>query len=291
MMKGRWLSVVVALVLGSSALWMASCIEPLPLYSRIAAQLVDRVCNDACGCGGESCRVWADEEADRLSELADELDLTFDDECFGRRLEIHASRDCKPTSWDEELRCGVGCSLLHGDRGPGYDCVRDGVFSTCQQGLVCIDSTCVDPCDHWAVGITCASAPCAYPTLCDQTTETCVAPPGEGEACLNGSQCEQGLECIAGTCGGPRDDGEACMGHDHCLSRNCPAGFCAPRPVAGESCAGSVACAEGLRCLEEVCVEGTRPGDPCPCTDGQTCDDGVCRYQSTGQCGGSFLVP
>lgn len=289
MMQRDWLGILGAVVLGASA--TTSCLEPVPLQSDIAGRLVEALCNDTCGCGGNRCNDYAGEEARRLTELAESFDLTFDEDCFAKRLEAHAAKDCRPASWDGELTCGVGCKLLHGDRAEGESCIVGGSFSTCEPGLVCVDEVCTDPCDRSGVGLACADFQCAYPAICDFTTEICVAPPADGEACVNGSQCEGGLECIAGTCRGPQDNGEPCMGHDHCRSRNCPAGFCAPRPVAGESCRGQIPCADGFSCEGEVCVAVPQPGDPCPCDSGQTCDDGVCRYSRPAlSCGGSFLV-
>jgi len=286
----RGLGVASAVLLGTSALWATSCIEPLSLQSDIAARLAEAVCNEGCGCGGQACSDWALEEGARLASQAEMFDLVFDEECLSRRIAAHADNGCQPTSQDEELRCGVGCNLLHGDRGIGNNCVGGVGFSNCDPGLVCSDGFCADPCSDSAAGRSCVDFQCEFPTRCDFESEICVAPPREGEACLNGSQCEGGLECIAGTCSGPRGDGEACMGHSQCTSRNCPAGFCAPRPAAGESCRGQVPCATGLACEDDVCVETPQPGDPCPCGINQACHNGVCRYNGALQCGGSFLV-
>ena len=290
MMQRDWLGVCGAVVLAASAMWTTSCIEEVPLQSELAARLVEEVCSDDCGCGGSRCEEWANQEGERLTNLAEAMDLTFDEDCFASRLQIHEAKQCRPKTSDHEYRCGVRCSLLHGDRKAGQSCSTGGGESTCAQGLLCQGAICVDPCDSPDVGQPCRDGGCAAPAVCDFSTDLCVALPGAGEPCLNNA-CDGGLSCIAGTCSGPRDNGEECMGHDHCASGNCPAGYCAARPLLGESCRGQVPCAEGLECEDEVCVEGSPPGSPCPCRSGMTCDNGVCRYNDPSlQCGGYFLV-
>lgn len=278
-----------AVVLGS-LVGSASCGDTMSFRADLEDRLRARVCESDCGCSGRSCESWASVEALRIHNLLDDFELTFDDECFSDRLEGHAANECRPLLLADSRYCGVPCTLAYGTRAVGEECTDGESFSTCQRGLVCRSSVCADPCDRSAVGTACSNGVCPYPTSCDADTDTCQALPGEDEVCLNGRECQEGLFCTGGTCRGPGEFGASCTGHDQCRSGNCPAGFCVPLPVEGESCAGQVSCSVGLQCQSDICVAETRPGDPCPCAEDQWCENDRCRLASVDQCGAEFLV-
>ncbi|MCR9160639.1 MAG: hypothetical protein ACE37F_21000 [Nannocystaceae bacterium] len=286
---GGWKSCVRIVAVGS-IMAATGCSDAPSFREDLEDRLRASVCRDACGCGGDTCSSWASAEAERISDLLGRYDFTFDGACFAARLEAHEAAECRPRSWAHARTCGVTCTLLYGEQELGEPCDTDESYSTCRRGLVCRPTGCADPCDRSAVGSPCPNGSCPYPTQCDTSTDTCQALPGEGEACLGGLACEDGLFCIEDVCRGPGEFGATCTGHEQCISNHCPAGFCVNAPLEGESCTGQVACASGLRCEDEVCVAEMQPVDTCPCPQGQLCENGRCRLAEVSQCGADFLV-
>ncbi len=268
----------------------ASCEEPVSLEADVESRLASAVCESDCGCRGSSCGGWARQEARRIGELVEQFELTFDEDCFAKRLQAHEDYDCQPPTSAQHWQCGAPCQLAFGTRAVGERCTAGQSFSSCQRGLICLDETCADPCDRSAAGQPCSDGSCPYPTLCDSTTNVCQARRLAGESCDGSAPCEGGLFCNGGVCRGLGEFGDPCSGHDQCLSGNCPAAFCETRPAEGEACTGQIRCAAGLSCEDDVCVEATQPGGLCPCPQGQWCDNGTCRYADVASCGATFLV-
>lgn len=126
-------------------------------------------------------------------------------------------------------------------------CMDASVCGPTAECLVPAARACVATLD---VGAPCTSdRACGGGTYCDDTTNVCAAPPGDGAACGNGAVCGAGLGC------------------------GFPDGPCAPLPVAAQPCAlglmGPSLCADGLGCVAGMCA--TMPGDGDICTVDNRC--------------------
>jgi hypothetical protein len=232
-----------------------------------------------------ACRRQAEEGFARLQ--GEVRGLTYDPRCYGSMLEAIAELGCSPPPGSSD-ECDAPCSPYHGERSEGAACEPGYAGSSeCARGLSCIANVCTDPCGIgsrgepcgargcaeglWcdfgdsppsckevaAAGESCMGRPCDDASWCDFTDNRCRPLPGEGEAC-GPSGCREGTFCDTfdpePTCRALGDAGDPCRGHAQCNTGYCPAGFCAPIPREGESCAGTSACAEGLMCREDVCV-------------------------------------
>jgi len=110
---------------------------------------------------------------------------------------------------------------------------------------------------------------CAEGLVCDPVQLLCVAPPGEGEPCPAG-ECADGTWCDnsvmpEGVCTARRAIDEECSGHRQCESGYCPNGFCWPLPLEGDDCTGAGVCAGGLVCNGTTC-EPTVSQGPAACS-------------------------
>jgi hypothetical protein len=243
----------------------------------------------------EECRRQVQEGFERVRQ--DAAGLAYDPLCYGAILDAVDSLGCGPSPGAQEDDCVPACSPYHGDRREGSPCeARISGISDCAQGLMCVGSVCTDPCGRgsrdepcgargchdglWcdfgdspatcrAAGAedeSCADRPCAEALWCDGESNRCRSLPGPGEPC-SPRGCREGTFCDASDpnadpiCRAPGQRGDPCMGHAQCMTNYCPAGFCADIPREGESCAGTLVCAEGLMCREDVCI----PSRPAIC--------------------------
>ncbi len=175
-------------------------------------------------------------------------------------------------------QCGSGapvdCSHLDSECSEG---MCDGVTGACIPKPINDEGACDDG-DPCTVGETCDAGICGGGTpkdcsqfdgecsvgVCDDTTGECTAESiNEGGACDDGLYCTEGETCSAGVCGGggPRDcsslDGE-------CTEGVCDDRFdiCLPAPIN----------------TDEVCDDGLY------CTEGETCNAGVCGRGNPRDC-------
>ncbi len=144
--------------------------------------------------------------------------------------------------------------------------------------------------------------------VCDEATTTCVAIPGEGQACP-AEVCTAGLACSDGVCtarGGAdtacSETGQPCNFYEGFLC-DLATGFCSTEVVAfamvGDPCpsAGTLGCVGGTYCGlgpnpdgPGVCTVRGREGDPCQyddeCLFRFGCVDGACTAAIGQGCGG-----
>jgi len=193
----------------------------------------------SCGCQGmtfetlDACGDYVRSSLEELQQPPPGLeDLAYDPVCMGEKVDAIAARGCSPATDDDDA-CERPCLLYHGEIDVGEPCraAMDTVdsYSECSQGLRCDVTEC---------------------TSHDMCTGTCVDPCVDSGFTTSGGD-DDDCDPTGGSCmpspDGAADD-EPCTGHAQCQSGYCPAGFCAPLPEAGESCAGTFACAEGLTC-------------------------------------------
>lgn len=112
---------------------------------------------------------------------------------------------------------------------------------------------------------------CAEGLACDPIQQLCVAPPAEGQPCPAG-ECADGAWCDTATdpngiCTARRAIDEPCAGHRQCESNYCPNGFCWATPLEGDGCEGTGVCAGGLVCNGTTC-EPTPTRGPAACSYG-----------------------
>lgn len=208
---------------------------------------------------------------EELRRAGEEAGLIYDPRCLGAYLEEIDDAGCS-ASLSRSEECRPPCNPYHGSKQVGQPCSWFGASLTdCAQGLRC-EGECVDPCGADAslaqLGEPCRQRACAADLLCDFETWVCEPLPGPGEPCPE-QQCASGSFCdqadpndpSARSCVAIRDDGEPCSGHTQCKSGYCPSGYCDQLPREGESCRGTLACAEGLDCSDDVCV----PADAAIC--------------------------
>ena len=195
---------------------------------------------------------------------------------------------------------GIACSQSAGT--VGADCGNDG---DCQSGLVCFNSTCIDPAAsstncivdaQCPAGSICLNGKCGQgPTSC-QTDEEC----GEGEQCVSltcvdtsqnpdpdcetDEECEEGKVCTKGACVDPDlppvcendedcGDGEVCAEDGQCEAEETPA--C----ESDEDCDEGTCNTETGDCETEsvACVEDVDCDDENSCT-GDTCEEQACVH-------------
>jgi len=242
----------------------------------------------AAGCVGTESDLWRA----RL-RAAEERDLVFDGECVDAIAEQAEAAGCETAPSGASHPCRDYCAVFHGDRELGDTCrAFDELVSNCEQGLVCSQGRCAEPCtvlsgaplgarcrdpetgfalDDCADGLWCSpgvgrcvappepgspcpDAGCGPDSRCHWETNTCQPLPGLGESCLD-SQCADDLDCVY-------DD----FGYEATCRE--PAGL-------GESC-NSVSCGEDLYCDElAVCRGPAALGESCryvPCVTELVCD-------------------
>jgi hypothetical protein len=149
-----------------------------------------------------------------------------------------------------------------------------------QEGEPCDQRECAD--ELWCIdGLRCVAAPeegepclfgsvCADGIVCQLESGLCVAPPEEGQPCVentcaSGSWCDTAMDPTGvGICAPRLANDEMCSGHRQCQSGYCPNGFCWPVPLEGEGCEGAGLCAGGLVCNGTTC-EPTLTRAPAAC--------------------------
>lgn len=178
------------------------------------------------------------------------------------------------------LRCFEGeCSAL-----PPPPCEGEGScgnLSSCVNVPVCLPRA--------AAGALCASSDACAATLYCDDTGVCVDLPAAGEDCVNGVMCGLGLGCTTenGTCVAAPGEGEACafsqMGPSVCadgLGCDSTTNQCAALPIEGESCTVDNRCGGDLGCdftpNGSLCVQRKPAGGACQndlvCLAGFHCD-------------------
>jgi hypothetical protein len=164
----------------------------------------------------------------------------------------------------------------------------------CNPGIMCCAGTCgaaraVDI----PVGSSCASGACVEGAYCAQPAQVCTAASDvEGMPCTSGPQCAFPLRCLFDPgsttvqhCQRPVGDGGACDPSvpDICqlVYETCDTASrtCRPRPGLNQAC--TVACIDGLECLNSVCVPRGEVGAPCGganpgCAGSLRCQNGTC---------------
>lgn len=167
-----------------------------------------------------------------------------------------------------ELSRQYQCKVFYGTDQPGEACVEvDALGDSCAAGSLCFDSLCVAIGEPAAEGEICTPeidflSACVDGTFCidvdgDQQAR-CVKIPKSGDACVGSLQiCDAGLACIDGTCLAGPGEGEAChtSGGNLCgegLECNFETTTCELLPTGGEACTFS--CAEGFDCEGNRCV-------------------------------------
>ncbi|HEY0841049.1 MAG TPA: Dickkopf N-terminal cysteine-rich domain-containing protein, partial [Vulgatibacter sp.] len=206
-----------------------------------------------------------------------------------------------------------GVCLPRAKRGQtcAYDFYRDRASDVCTLGTICHSAfdppRCEPPSgagERCRVASDCAVGEEGGGPICDVgrppeprlgvCADAGIVP--EGSACLEDRACAGGLGCRPGAdgtpiCRGPGTDGDRCGDADD----DCATGlYCAPeyprvcRPVlgAGDTCAPSQACAEGLVCREDdgrcgpPSAEGGACGGSHDCAAGLACAGGACALRA-----------
>lgn len=266
--------------------------------------LIDEHCLSVstCGCGGELVEEGcADVLTDRWQTRQDEaqrLGLRFDTECW-QALETRLPDYACGWPGGSTPLCGSFCAVFHGDREQGQSCEgSDPQASTCAQGLVCAEGSCVAPCtvlDGRARGQTCFDEAlgvfddCAQGLGCNLQSATCQPLAARGQACRD-IECEPGLYCEWQEdelrCEPVAEAGQPCNGAScapglYCDWQSEPAS-CRSFAVAGEACIERP-CADALWCNDRgVCV--TAPGQGDPCLQGSICDANLVCDPSSSTC-------
>jgi len=168
-----------------------------------------------------------------------------------------------------ELSRQTSCKVFFGTDQPGEACVRiDELGDSCVNDAICYEALCVAITAPVAEGEECNPAlelsACTSGALCldldDDGQATCVKVPESGDACLSVIGlliCGEGLGCFDGTCLAAPGDGEACHtgGGNACgagLECNLETEVCQPLPAGGEVC--TFACVDGFDCTDNRCV-------------------------------------
>ncbi|MCA9653280.1 MAG: hypothetical protein KC501_25420 [Myxococcales bacterium] len=248
----------------------------------------------ACSWSTGTCEALAAEGHSCFAlECAEGLSCSWQTEtCIPRATEGHS---CSFSECAEGLSCGSQTETCVPLATEGHSCED----RSCAEDLYCDFLPEGRRCRSYvAEGGSCANDRCEDELFCNESSR-CQAPPGEGEPCLLGSICEQGLQCDfeadrcaepppigaacvqgecalgawcetsaedpVGTCVAPVPLGEMCSGHRQCSSGFCPNGFCWARPGLDESCAEAQVCAPGLVCSGTTC-EPTLTRAPAACS-------------------------
>ncbi len=174
-------------------------------------------------------------------------------------LAAAVGEDCEERQCAHGLYCdwsGPNQSFCRAYAQQGEQCFE----TPCDDGLWCDDSNvCVGPPEEGQL--------CLFGSICEEGlvcsnfdgSGTCLAPPEAGSPCLQGT-CATGTWCDTsadpmgpGTCTVAQPVGEMCAGHSQCESNYCPNGFCWEAPLLGEPCDEALICAAGLVCNGEIC--------------------------------------
>jgi hypothetical protein len=189
--------------------------------------------------------------------------LSYDAACAMGALALYEDLGCG-TIDDvvEDADCN-GCKVWYGPKQRGDACstLEESFFDDCDQGLICVEGTCVDPCETAdegepclgvscgdglvcrtsfdpdteevssecvpaaRLGESCMELSCEDELECDGETFECVAPPAEGEpcewVCAGDNWCDTSSPDGEGVCRAPQPDGTACIADDECSSGEC----------------------------------------------------------------------
>jgi hypothetical protein len=160
------------------------------------------------------------------------------------------------------------CKVYYGTDEPGEACETvEDLGDSCVVGSLCVDALCVALTDPVAEGQECNDdvnfvTACVAGTICldidDDGRPSCVRIPELNDPCLGAVQiCNVGLACMDGTCLAAPGEGEAChlTGGNPCgegLECNFETSVCQLLPAGGEDC--TFACADGFTCDGGRCV-------------------------------------
>jgi len=204
--------------------------------------------------------------------------------------------DCNGVIDDGLLNLCGRCGEVPVEACNGLDDDCDGEVddgdALCNQGLVCFEGDCRQPCDSVTNECStageycnevydlclppCVGVDCAFEEACSEDLNQCFDPCA-GIVCVAGQVCSQG-ECVLDSCvetGCP--EGQACIGTE-CVADPCEDKDCGVDEYCREGeCVGS--CAQVACPLFESCVDGECVPDDCGgvrCQDGQACVSGAC---------------
>ena len=192
---------------------------------------------------------------------------TVDEECFGG------------TCFSADLTCddGLDCTVDACEAGVG--CVTTPDDAACDDGVPCTLDDCspIDGCRHVPDAHACDDQISCTTDGCDLTLG-CTHQP-------DSSHCSDGVPCTADTCVAGSgcvhapSDGD-CDDDDACTDDSCdPAQGCVHAPSAPGPCDDGNPCTEGDSCDGGVCAGGP----PKPCPPGVDCQSGACDPE-TGDC-------
>lgn len=236
--------------------------------------------------------------------------------------ELACKRDCQPP-------CDGTCEPRPG---AGEDC--EATQGLCQSGLICDATTdpysCLDPLPNgeactrpyqcasfWCDDGECAPRPtaqcedrsdCDDDELCDRSSGVGMCEParGEGEACDDAPDCQDGLQCLFNWSGGDSkcvasagEDGDPCLPWgcepDHYCADESGELTCRPVRGMGETCEEpsnelplTPSCEPGLHCMlssSGTCLPPGGMGEPCYYNDVESCEHGlVCFGYAASSC-------
>lgn len=295
----------------------ADCTTALPFCSDAGVCTecaTDADCSDvAPACREGSCTSCAETSCDEATTLRELFAL----QCAAS---IHDEGDNTLADAWEAVACSAATELfptyaaIEAGVEAGSIVVDDAAFAACRAaweagddagcdavlvGTLADGSTCVSDSE-------CASLRCELPD--DGCAGVCTARSTSGQSCSSDSECVSGLACLSSICEVPPELGEACVTRcasplyctsaHVCASRlsegtacsasecatglTCRGGRCSSPPAAGETCwpAYLTRCAEGARCVGDVCTAEAPDGGPCSetveCEHGSRCVDGSC---------------
>ena len=236
---------------------------------------ITKPCKTACGTGIRPCQVgdWSICSAPYPTpEVCDGKD----NDCDGKTDEA--------ATCDGNSVCGQGACMKPcvQECSPGYICKAVNGKKLCvgtkscaqieaqckQQGKVCRNGNCVDPC----FGIKCPDKYICEKGLCVQND--CYS---ASKACPKGQICQQG-KCVIHPCANVQCAADQACKNGACIAscagvqcpnkQSCREGKCQADPCAGVQCQGS-----------QVCVHGQCTNDPCSsvsCRPSQSCIRGQC---------------
>jgi len=179
----------------------------------------------------------------------------------------------------EDVDCddGIDCTM---DTCNHYTriCIHTPKDSVCDNGLFCDG---VETCDKWDGCQAGTSPPCYYGEICDERTDSCVAPPSPSPTCAP-QRCDDGIDCTidyfdADTCECvhiPSNvlcmNGRFCDGAEICVPDHPNA------DVAGCIVVAVPDCDDGIDCTRDTCDERTNMCINTPidafCDNGLFCD-------------------
>jgi hypothetical protein len=193
--------------------------------------------------------------------------------------EALASRSCDVTSQSSRVEPAACATVFVGTRDAGGACASNAeclsqvcdvpvCTTACCTGL-CVGST---PAAHAALGASCEATPCDDTAYCDEAL-TCVARKGVGDACIQPTECQFGLDCgVDGACAALPAPGQPCDGacRDEGTTCSPTTQTCVPVVLAGAPCEMTSDCSVYYVCDQTLrCSPGLVLGEPC--TVGQRC--------------------